>query len=355
MAQKRDYYEVLGVARDADGKAVKTAYRQLAMKYHPDQNPGDASAEEKFKEVSEAYEVLSDNDKRNIYDKFGHAGLEQRGYQGASGGIEDILSRMGDIFGGDMFGDLFGFNRRRGPGKGQDLGYELELTFEEAAFGVAKTLEFHRQAKCKPCEGSGAEPGTKKTPCVQCAGRGVVIMSQGILRMQVQCTRCGGAGEMIATPCKVCRGQGVVKEPVKVTVNIPAGVDNGTRVRKPGEGMPAPPGGQPGDLVVMIAIKEHELFSREDADVHAEVDVPFAVAALGGEIEVETLDGKAKIDVFPGTQHGEVVTLRGKGIPRLNGNGRGHHHAHVAVVVPKRLSKKQKQLLLEFMAAGSDE
>ena len=357
MSTKRDYYEILGLEREADAKAVKSAYRKLAMQYHPDQNQGDPAAEEKFKEISEAYEVLSDNDKRQIYDRYGHDGLQQRGYQGASGGVEDILERMSEVFGGDLFGDLFGMGgrRKRGPAKGQDLGYQLELTFEEAAFGCSKTLEFTRESRCKPCEGTGAEPGSKPQACPQCQGRGYVGIHQGLLSMRMQCNRCGGQGQVITTPCKACRGRAVISEPVSVVVNIPAGVDTGSRVRKPGEGMPAPPGGTPGDLVTLISVREHSLFKRNDADVHAEVDVSFPVAALGGEIEVETIEGKLKVNVDPGTQPGAVITLRGRGIARLNGSGRGSHHVHVRLMVPKRLGKKQKQLLREFMLAGDGE
>lgn len=357
MSTKRDYYEVLGVAKDVDAKGLKTAYRKLAMQYHPDRNPDDAAAEAAFKEVSEAYEVLNDADKRQIYDRYGHSGLEQRGFSGGAG-VEDILQRMSDIFGGDLFGDLFGGGRRgrsRGPGRGQDLGYQLELTFEEAAFGCSKTLEFQREGRCKTCDGSGAEPGSKPTQCGQCGGRGAVRVSQGFLNMQMTCNRCGGSGQVIGSPCAGCRGQGAVAEDVKVTVNIPAGVDSGSRVRKPGEGMPAPPGGQPGDLVVLISVREHPKFKRDDADVHAEADVPFAVAALGGQVEVETIEGKKTIDISPGTQHGDRITLRGHGIARLSGGGRGNHLAHVRIAVPKKLSKKQKQLLREFMALGDDD
>ena len=351
MSDKRDYYEVLGVAKDSDARELKKAYRKLAMKLHPDQNPDNPAAEEQFKELAEAYDVLSDAEKRQVYDRYGHAGLQNQGFSPGSGGMDDIFSRMSDIFGGDLFGDLFGGRRRRsrGPEKGRDLGLELTLTFDEAAFGVRKKLEVPRPVSCGSCSGSGAKQGTTPRNCTQCGGTGHVVINQGLLMMRMQCNVCGGQGK-IAEACEECRGQGQVREVREVVVNIPAGVDSGSRVRKPGEGLPGPAG--PGDLVVIIDVEPHEHFQRDDADVHCVEDMDFALAALGGRLEVRTIHGSQSVDIPAGSQHGDKVRLRGEGIKRLRGDQRGDHVVHLRVAVPTKLNRKQRKALEAFVEAG---
>lgn len=355
MSDKRDYYEVLGVERDASERDLRTAYRKLAMKWHPDQNQDDPSAEERFKELAEAYEVLSDSGKREIYDRYGHRGLSNQGVRGQGGGIDDILERMSDLFGGDIFGDLFGGGRRRRRTRGRDIGIEVSLAFEEAAFGVRRTLEVPRNVRCDPCGGSGARPGTQPVSCTQCGGSGQVVINQGLLMMRMDCNVCRGSGRIVRDHCATCGGSGQVRQVSKVTVNIPAGVDTGSRIRKPGEGMSGGSGIPPGDLVVVIRVEDHERFQRDDVDVHAIEDVSFPLAALGGEVEVATMHGAETIRLEAGTQHGDQVRLRGRGIPRLNGHGKGDHVSHVRVTVPKKLSRKQRQLLEELQAEMAEE
>jgi len=341
---KRDYYEVLGVARTASESELKSAYRKLAHKFHPDKNPGDKAAEESFKEVSEAYEVLSSAEERAQYDRFGHVSPGQGGGQGPFGGGVDI----GDIF-GDMFGEVFGGGRRRGGRSGRrrgaDLRYNLELSFEEAAFGTTSRLRIPRSKSCEPCEGSGAKKGTSPKTCTTCGGAGEVRFSQGFFAVAQACPQCAGQGRIISDPCPDCRGRGKVAHESTVSVPIPAGVDDGVRLKLDGEGEAGEQGGPSGDLYVVISVKEHALFQRNGADVVCDMPISFTLAALGGKIEVPTLDGKVELTIPPGTQPGRVLRMRGKGIAQLNGRGRGDHLVHVTVEVPRQLTRKQRELL----------
>lgn len=339
---KQDYYDVLGVAKDADPATIKKAYRKAAVKYHPDKNPGDTAAEDMFKTCSEAYQVLSDPEKRQVYDRFGHAGLE--GQVGAgSAGFEDIFSSFGDIF-----GDLFGGGRRsRGGGRarGADLRYDLRVTFEEAAFGVDRDITFARDESCSPCGGSGAKPGTSPQRCGTCGGQGRVTRQQGFFMVQTACPVCRGQGTTIKDKCSDCRGRGVTSEEASVNISIPAGVDSGVRMRVTGQGEPAGAHGQRGDLYVFIEVAPHERFVREGADVHSRQDIAFSQAALGDHIEVETLHGTERVEVPPGTQPSTVVRLRSKGIARLQQAGSGDHFVELVVTVPSKLSKAQRAAL----------
>ncbi len=352
MSEKRDYYEVLNVARDADARTIKKAYRKVALEFHPDRNPDDPEAERRFKEAAEAYDALGDEEKRAIYDRYGHEGLRGGGMR--AGGVEDILERMSDIFGGDVFSDLFGFGgrRNRGPRKGKDLGYRLGLTFEEAVFGCKKTLEIPRDETCGTCGGTGAKPGSSPVVCPRCNGRGQIDINQGLLMMRMTCDVCGGTGKVIRDICPTCSGKGSVRQIVQVELNIPAGVDSGSRIRKPGEGLPGEAG--PGDLIVIIQVDDHERYQRDDVDLHVEESVDFVTAALGGEVEVETLDGTQTMRVEPGAQPGDVVRLPGLGVASLSGGRRGDFYAHLRVPVPKRLNRKQRKALEEFRSAGED-
>lgn len=341
---KRDYYEVLSVERDADEKAIKSAYRKLAQKYHPDRNPGDAEAEERFKEAAEAYSVLSDADKRARYDRFGHQGFEGMGSQGFDpGAFADFSDILGNIFG---FGDLGG-RSASGPVPGADLRYDLELTFEQAAFGHTETLTFPRLETCGACDGTGGEGGAKPETCAGCNGRGQVRFQQGFLTVARTCPRCGGAGRVVKNPCHKCRGEGRVEVERTLEVKIPAGVDTGARLRLTGEGEQGRRGGRRGDLYVMIHVAAHERFERDGADVWSELELSFPQAALGAAVEVETLHGPVALDVPAGTQPGREFRLRGKGMPRLGASGRGDHRVRVAIAVPdpRRLSEEQTTLL----------
>jgi molecular chaperone DnaJ len=355
---KRDYYEVLGVPRDADEAQLKTAYRKLAHQFHPDKNPGDAASEEKFKEVSEAYAVLSDGEKRARYDRFGFAGGRGSpedpfgfGAQGAS--INDIF---GEIF-GEMFGGAPGGGRRpRQRARGNDFRYHLELTLEEAAFGVEKELEIPKTRRCEPCHGSGAKPGTAPKACPVCGGTGELRLTQGFFSIARTCHHCQGAGQVIQEKCPTCGGAGAVREQARVLVKIPPGVDTGTRVRSAGDGEPAPvPGGQPGDLYVVIQQKDHPIFQRQGTEILCEVPISFVQAALGGTLEVPTLDGPHKLKLSAGTQTGATFKIRGKGVPVLQGSGRGDQHVVVVVETPTHLSREQKELLERFEAISSGE
>lgn len=340
---KRDYYDILGVEKNIDAKELKKAYRRIAMKYHPDRNPDDKDAEDKFKEANEAYEVLSDADKRAAYDRYGHAGVNQQ-----AGGGGGFSGDFGDIF-GDAFSDLFGGGRRRrGPQPGEDLQYNILLELEEAVKGIEKTTEFMATVKCKPCDGSGAKPNSKVETCSTCRGSGRVQMQQGFFAVQQACPHCRGKGKAIKDPCNSCHGQGVVRERRKLNVKIPAGVDNGDRIRLSGEGEASRDGGANGDLYVSIRVKSHPLFERENSHLHCEVPISFADAALGGEIEIPTLDGRVKLKISPETQTGKVYRLRGKGAPSVRGSGVGDMLCHVVVETPVNLTKRQKELLKEF-------
>lgn len=335
---KRDCYEVLGVSRDADDAVIKKAYRRLAMKLHPDRNPEDKEAEEKFKEVQGAYEILSDDRKRQRYDQFGHAGLEGQG--GGQGG------GFGDIF-GDVFSDIFG-GGRGGPARGADLRYELEISLEEAAHGCAKKLEIPRRVSCGECQGSGAKKGSKPVQCGTCAGVGQVRMQQGFFSVQQACPTCRGKGQLIKDPCGKCHGAGLVQETKTLSVKIPAGVDNGDRIRLTGEGEGGESGAPPGDLYVETHVRPHDIFQREGNNLHTEVPIGIVTAALGGEMEIPSLDGRLNLTIPPETQSGRTFRLRGKGLPSVRGAGVGDLFCRVAVETPVNLNDKQKVLLAEL-------
>lgn len=363
MAEKRDYYEVLGVSKGANDDELKKAYRKLAKKYHPDLNPDNKEAEAKFKEVNEAYGILSDPEKRQRYDQFGHAGVDPNfggggGYGGAGGfgGFDGF--DFGDIFDG-IFGGGFGggrSSRRNAPRKGRDLGVELEITFEEAAFGCEKEINLYRTEFCPDCDGSGAKKGSSVETCHTCHGTGQVQTTQrtilGNMSTVTTCSTCGGKGKIIKEPCPKCAGKGKVKKAKKIKVKIPAGIDNGQSISLQGQGDVGDKGAINGDLFVTVHVKPHELFRRNGFDVTCEVPITFVQAALGAELEVPTLDGKVKYTIAEGTQTGTVFRLKGKGIPQLRRSGRGDQYVKVNVEVPKHLTAKQKSLLKEF--AGLD-
>ena len=352
MADKRDYYEVLGLEKSAAAAEIKKAYRKSALKYHPDRNPDDPSAEEKFKEASEAYEVLSDDRKRGLYDQYGHAGLSNAGYQGFSG-VEDIFSSFGDIFsdlfGFGGFGGFGGGGRRGGPTQGRHIEQIMQISFKDSAFGVTREVDVHREEPCSVCDGSGAAPGTGPTTCSTCGGVGEVIHRQGgLLQIRTTCPACRGAGAKIESPCDTCHGSGRVPESVKVKVEVPAGVERGMRIRFAGKGLPGSHGGPSGDLYMVLDVSGHELFDRQGNDVICQIEVGFAQAALGAEVEVPTLEGSKVLDVPAGTQYGDVLRFRGEGIPRLRGGGRGDQLMQILVKVPERLTQRQRELLEEF-------
>ena len=336
----KDYYEVLGVPRNASDQEIKSAYRRLALKHHPDRNPGDAQAEERFKEAAEAYGVLGDADKRRRYDAYGHAGLGG----GAQGFDPTIFSDFSDIL-GDFFGFGDAFGRRRGPRRGSDLRYNLDVSFEEAAFGMETQIRIPRAERCATCSGSGAAPGTQPVTCPTCRGAGQVTFQQGFFSVARTCSHCRGTGRIVAEPCKTCRGEGHVAVERTLQIRIPAGVDNGSQLRIGGEGEPGGQGGPSGDLYVVLRVAEHAFFKRDGTHLVCEMPVGVAHAALGATIEVPTLDGgKARLNVPEGTQSGTVLKLRGQGIPALGGRGRGDLHVLVRVVVPKHLSSEQRKL-----------
>lgn len=344
---KADFYELLGVAKDVDGRTIKKAYRKLALKYHPDRNPDDAEAEESFKAVSEAYEVLSNTEKRGIYDRFGHAGLEGRGMGGGFGDVSDIFSHFGDVF-----GDLFGFGRgRQRVRRGADLRYNLQVSLEDCLTGVERDLEIPRDVDCETCSGTGAKPGTKPVKCTTCDGQGQVLMNRGFIQMATTCRACAGHGKVIRHGCKTCKGKGKKTETSRVNVKIPAGIDEGMKLRLTGLGQPAPEGGEPGHLYVVIHLEEHPRFQRHNADLVGELKVGMVRAALGGKIEVETLSGKRTVDVKPGTQPGAVTRLRNEGLPYLDGRpGRGDLLLQYVIEIPTELTDKQRELLESFDA-----
>jgi molecular chaperone DnaJ len=346
---KRDFYEVLSVQKDASPDDIKKAFRKLAKELHPDKNPGDKTAEEKFKEVAEAYEVLSDQEKRQRYDQFGHEGLRGMPTHGFQN-FEEIFESFGDIFGGGIFEGLFGGGRggRRGPRRGASLKVELVLEFTEAALGTKKTIELRKQERCDECQGSGAKPGSSPRACDLCGGRGEVIQSSGFFQVRTTCPKCGGQGSFVEDPCGACKGRGRVPRKREIEVQIPAGVDEGTRVRIQGEGEPGDPGAPAGDLFCYITVKPHPFFERHGNDVLLEVPIAFSQAALGATIEVPTLEGKKTLELKPGTQSGEVLKLRALGIKDPHGYGRGDQLVRVNVEVPKKLTKRQDELLREF-------
>ena len=353
---KRDYYQVLGVERGADDKAIKGAYRKLAKKYHPDTNPGDKQAEEKFREATEAYEVLEDAQKRAAYDRFGHAAFEQGGMGGGPRGAGPGAAGFSDIF-DEMFSDFMGGGRGR-PGrsnKGNDLRFNMELTLEEAFAGGSRSISIPVAATCEECDGSGAEPGTSPQTCSGCGGRGKVRAQQGFFTIERPCPSCQGQGQRIDSPCGACGGQGRVQRNRSLNVTIPPGVDNGTRIRLAGEGEAGIRGGGTGDLYIFIKVKAHEIFEREGTALLLTMPVPMTTAALGGTVDVPNLDGrKARVSVKPGTQSGHRLRLKGKGMPGLQGRARGDLYVDIHVETPVNLTAKQKKLL-EQLASGAEE
>ena len=346
MATKRDYYEILGLKRDADADEIKRAYRQLALKNHPDKNPGDADAERRFKEGAEAYEVLSDQAKRQRYDRYGHAGLEGAGVHDFRN-ADDIMSAFSDIFGGGMFGDLFN-QRRRGPRPGQDLLMKLEIELIEAARGATKTIELNRQEICGECKGSGAKKGTVATTCNYCGGQGQVVSSRGFFQVATTCPSCSGEGVRITDPCTHCRGAGRVAASAQLKVDIPPGVETGMWLQLRYQGEPGDPGAPRGNLRIQIHVRKHPFFERVQNDLHCQVPISFPQAALGGEIEVPTLDGPDRLHVPRGAQSGDILKLKGRGMPDINGRGRGDELVQVMVETPKHLSARQEELLREL-------
>jgi len=355
---KRDFYEVLGVNRDASEEDIKKAYRKLAMKHHPDRNPDNTKAEGQFKEVKEAYEILSDSDKRAAYDRYGHAGVDPS-HGGGPGGMGGMGGGFSDAF-GDIFGDLFGgggsHGRQGGVYRGADLRYNLEIGLEEAARGTETQIRIPTMETCATCKGSGAKPGTSPTTCGTCGGQGQVRMQQGFFSIQQTCPACHGSGTTIAHPCPDCGGVGRTKRHKTLAVKIPAGIDHGDRIRLAGEGEHGVAGGPSGDLYVVVQIRAHPVFERDGADLHCEMPISFGVAALGGEIEIPTLDGHAKLKVPAETQTGQVFRLRGKGIKALRGSSHGDLMCHMVVETPVKLTEEQKELLrqLETSTSGND-
>ena len=360
MAEKRDYYEVLGVSRQASDSEIKSAYRKLAKKYHPDINPGDKEAEVKFKEASEAYAVLSDADKKRQYDQFGHAAFEG----GAGGGGFDFSGMdMGDIF-GDIFGDFFGGGRSRaqsnGPMKGQNVRTTVRITFEEACFGIDKEIDITLKEECSHCHGTGAKPGTSPETCSKCGGKGQVVFTQqslfGVVRNVQSCPDCRGTGKIIKSKCTDCSGTGYVSKRKKISVSIPAGIDNGQCVRIRDKGEPGVNGGSRGDLLVEVLVSRHPLFQRQDRDIYSTAPVTFVQAALGGDVHIKTIDGEVIYNVKPGTQTDTRVRLRNKGVPSLrNKQVRGDHYVTLVVQVPTQLTQEQKDILLQFDKAVNGE
>ncbi|MEN6464914.1 MAG: molecular chaperone DnaJ [Syntrophaceae bacterium] len=349
---KRDYYEVLGVARSASDDDIKRAYRKLAMSYHPDRNPGDRESEEKFKEAAEAYEVLRDPQKRELFDRYGHEGLSSTGFRGFTG-FEDIFSSFGDIF-----EDVFGFSgrRRSSPAErpGADLRYDLKISFEEAAFGVNREIIITKLENCKVCNGSGAEPGTYPETCPRCRGTGQVTQTSGFFSISATCPQCRGEGRIIKSPCHSCRGTGRVQVEKTVQVKIPPGVEDGTRLRLRNEGEEGKLGGPSGDLYIFIHAEAHDFFQRDGSDVYCQIPISITQAALGGTIDIQTLEGQDKLKIPKGTQNGKTFRLKGKGIPHLRGYGRGDQIVQVLVKIPTNLNKKQEELLREFAKSSGE-
>ena len=360
MADKRDYYEVLGVSKNATDDELKKAYRKLAKKYHPDMNPGDDAAAEKFKEASEAYTVLSDPQKRQQYDQFGHAAFEQGGPGGGGFGFDFNAENMGDIF-GDLFGDLFGGGRRtrsaqNGPMRGANVRTAVNISFEEAVFGCTKEIELNLREECPTCHGTGAKPGTTPETCGKCRGTGRVVTTQqsifGMMQTETVCPDCRGTGKVIREKCRDCRGTGYITKKTRLSVDIPAGIDNGMSVRIRDKGEPGVNGGPRGDLLVEVRVARHAEFQRDDTDLYSTVQIPFTKAALGGKVRIRTIDGEVEYDVKAGTQTDTRIRLRGKGVPSVhNRDRRGDHYVTLVVAVPTKLNHRQKKALQAFAEA----
>lgn len=350
---KRDYYEILGISRSASPEEIKKAYRQLALRYHPDRNPGDHEAESRFKEAAEAYEVLRDTEKRRIYDQYGHEGLSRTGFHEFTS-FDDIFSSFSDIF-----GDMFGFPGRRGGTqeavKGADLRYDASITLEESASGTEIELEIPKTLPCEDCGGTGAETGTSPEKCTTCGGKGQVYRSQGFFTISTTCPTCRGAGQVIKKPCKPCKGSGHIVRKKHLKVKIPAGVDTGATMRVPGEGELGELGGPPGDLYVVIAIRPHETFIRQGDDLYLEVSISFVQAALGTILKVPTLDGETDLEIKAGTQPDEIYSLKNKGIKHLRGGGQGSMHVGIKVEIPKKLTREQEELLRKFAETSGED
>ncbi|RJP59510.1 MAG: molecular chaperone DnaJ [Candidatus Auribacter fodinae] len=362
---KRDYYEVLGVAKTASEEEIKKAYRRLALKYHPDKNPGDKEAEENFKEAAEAYEILSTPEKKKMYDQYGHEGLSsqfgQSGFQWSdfshAADFEDIL---GDLFGGGIFGDLFGSRRGGGRGRqrvyrGNDLSYSLKIDFIEAAQGKNQEIKFKKQCRCESCNGTGAAAGSSETTCHQCGGTGQMRLSQGFFTINRTCETCKGSGKIIKNPCASCSGTGLVLKEKRLNIKIPAGIEDGAKLKLVNEGEDGPHGGPPGSLYITVFVKKHDFFIRDRNDIICEVPISFPKAALGGEVEVPTLDGKVKLKIPAGTQSGKVFRIKGKGFPDLHGYGHGDQHIRIVVEVPTKLNREQEDLLHKFAEISAED
>jgi molecular chaperone DnaJ len=352
LSGKKDYYDLLGMNRNSSEDEIKKAYRKLALKYHPDRNPGDKQAEEKFKEVSEAYQVLSEPQKRAQYDQFGHAAF---GDGGPFAGGFDFTAGFEDVF-GDIFGEFFGgTSRRRSRARGEDLRYNLTLTFEEAVSGTEKKMKIPRQGPCETCHGNGAKPGTAPQTCPTCRGRGQVSFQQGFFSVSRTCNQCQGHGTIIKDPCTTCGGTGRVRKLHTLSIKIPAGVDTESRLKLRNEGESAPTGGAPGDLYVVIQVESHPIFVRDNLDIVCDVPISFVQAALGAEIDVPTLDGKVKMKIPAGTQSGKLFRMKGKGVKDVQGYEQGDQHVRVVVETPTHLTPRQKELLKEFALSGGEE
>lgn len=349
----KDYYEILGVARDASEADLKKAYRQLAMKYHPDRNPGDKASEDTFKKVNEAYSCLSDPQKRSNYDRFGTAEGAGAGYGpfSSGAGFGDVFE---DIF-GDFFGTFGGGRRRSGPSRGHDLRYDMTITLSEAVFGTEKTVEFPRWEECHECRGSGSEPGKSAETCPTCKGAGQVRFQQGFFSVSKTCGKCGGTGKIITSPCQTCGGQGSTQIKKTIKVKFPGGVDTGSRLKVHGEGEPGQNGGPRGDLYIVLTVEEHPFFKRDGTELYCEVPISFPQATLGAEIEVPTLDGTAKLKIPAGTPSGKLFYVKGKGAPRVDGHHRGNQIVKIYIEVPKKLTPRQRELLEEFASINGDE
>jgi len=351
----KDYYELLGVSKGASADEIKKAYRKLAIKYHPDKNQGDKAAEDKFKEISQAYEVLSDPQKKSQYDQFGHDAFTRAGRGGGGGGFHDPFDIFSQVFGSSsIFEDLFGNGQRRnasGTRDGSDLRYDMEIDFEDAVFGADKKITIPKLDSCVSCGGTGCEPGSGKTRCTRCGGSGQISLSQGFFSIRQTCPSCQGSGQMIKSPCKKCSGEGRVRTEKTLQIHIPPGVDTGSRLRVAGEGEGGYRGGRPGDLYVVIHVKSHDIFQRDGADVLVEIPIDFATATLGGVVDVPTVTGRTKMKIPEGTQNGTILRLKGKGIPSLRGGQRGDQLVKIFIEIPTDLNKQQKGLLNGYAEA----